>query len=93
MKGLRATCITSEGILRLREGLAPPFDKSTWAVLGFNRYQIWEHDLIFQQSTRRVFWLPGKIIHHLEDEAEVKAYLYGLAPEYDDVKLDFEGEL
>ena len=81
MKGLRATCIPSER----------PFRKSN-LVVWFNRYQLWEHEVIPVQPTRPKMWLPGKIIHHLDTKEEVEQYLRALAFQYGFV-VGLEGEI
>ena len=64
--------------------------KSHGFKLGFNRYQLWEHEVIYCQQSRPHFWMPGKIIHHLVSWMEASEYFKALAPQYDliDVELD-----
>jgi len=57
---------------------------------SFNRYQLWECEIIPVQTTRRNLWLPGRIIHHFTGFREASEYLRGLMSRYDeiDIKLD-----
>ena len=66
--------------------------KSHGFHLDFNRYQLWEHDLI-PQHNRRPFWMPGRIIHHLRTGAEADGYFNVLAPQYDDVEFEILEEI
>ena len=57
---------------------------------GFNRYQLWECDIIPVQSTRRNVWMPGKIIHHFTGWLEASEYFNALAPQYDEIDLELD---
>lgn len=57
---------------------------------GFNRYQIWAHEIVAVQSTRPNIWMPGEILHHFLSYVEASEYFAILAPQYDefDIELD-----
>lgn len=57
---------------------------------GFNRYQLWEHDIVPTQSTRLDVWMPGEIIHHFTGWIEAHEYFKALAPRYDLVDLELD---
>ena len=64
---------------------------------GFNRYQLWEHEIIPVQSTRKNVWMPGKIIHHIAMNhncfvswKEASEYFKALAPQYDELDLELD---
>ena len=53
--------------------------------LNFNRYQLWEHELEYVQSTRLELWLPGRIIHHFVTLGEAVEYYSALGKDYDEI--------
>ena len=57
---------------------------------GFNRYQLWECEIIPVQSSRPNFWMPGKIIHHFTGWIEASEYFNALAPGYDEIDLKLD---
>lgn len=57
---------------------------------NFNRYQLWEHELEFVQSTRPLLWLPGRIIHHLRTFGEAVEYYYALGKDYDEMNYQIK---
>jgi len=85
MKGLRVTCIKSE---RPMPWLELKTNKIKYTQVNFTRYQLWEHELIYQQEDRPFFWMPGKIIHHLRTWAEAHEYFKALSPQYESHEIE-----
>ncbi len=76
MKGLRLTEIKSQVCTM------------TGLELSLIRYQLWSHDLMPIQSTRRPLWLSGELIYNLRTRVEATEYFNVLAPEYDDLEVE-----
>ena len=64
--------------------------KSHGFDLNFNRYQLWEYDLLPVQSTRPPLWLieTGRILYHLQTWAEAYTYFNALAPNFDELDVE-----
>lgn len=58
---------------------------------NFNRYQLWEYDLI-PQYNRKPYWYRGEIKYHCRTWEEASEYFDALAPYYEDVDFNIVGE-